>query len=224
MAVVKIDGENRGVDLLPDECSRCHKSISVLVRSCGIEFFFRGQEYLQAVFKCPACKMLFLGTYKVGNLGWELQFVEPTDPVKRSFGPIDALSPQFVKIFNQASAAEAHMLDEIAGLAYRKSLEFLIKDYCISRAPEHAEAIKKDFLGTVIRDRLEDKKIQMAAQRATWLGNDETHYIREWVNHDVQDLKNLIRITVNGISEELEYDDYMKSFEAKPKVVATSNS
>jgi len=224
MPIVKIDGEECKVESVPDECPRCHKSISVLVRSCGLELFFGQREHLQAVFQCPACKLLFLGMYRVGSRSFELEFVEPTHPVKRTFGPVDALSPQFVKIFNQASAAEAHSLDEIAGLAYRKSLEFLIKDYCISRTPEDAEAIKKEFLGTVIKDRLTDKKIQMAAQRATWLGNDETHYIREWVNHDVEDLKNLIRITVNGISEELEYDDYMKSFEAKPKVVAASNT
>lgn len=37
---------------------------------------------------------------------------------------ISELSPQFVKIYNQALAAESYSLDEIAGLGYRKSLDF----------------------------------------------------------------------------------------------------
>jgi len=70
---------------------------------------------------------------------------------------------------------------EICGVGYRKSLEFLIKDYLIGRAPEGegqaaaVEAIKKKFLGTCIKEDIEDANIKLVAQRATWLGNDETH-------------------------------------------------
>jgi hypothetical protein len=215
MEIVRVDGnEEFKVDSLPEECPRCHKSIAVLVRNCGIQIGY--EDILQVVFRCPACKFLFFGTYQNRNLVFKLQFLEPVYPVAKEFGPVDALSPRFVAIFNQAAAAEAFRLTEIAGMAYRKSLEFLIKDYCILRSPNDAEAIKKEFLGVVIRDRLTDRKIQMAAQKATWLGNDEAHYVREWIDHDVEDLKNLIRITVSGISEELEFDAYMQTFAAKP--------
>src|SRR5687767_3154472 len=34
------------------------------------------------------------------------------------------------------------------------------------------------------------------AKRATWLGNDATHYYRKWEDKDIHDLKNLIELTV----------------------------
>ncbi|MBP2259149.1 hypothetical protein [Virgibacillus alimentarius] len=46
------------------------------------------------------------------------------------------------------------------------------------------------------------------AERATWLGNDETHYVRQWENKDLQDLKNLIDLTVYFISKNLKAKKY----------------
>ena len=42
------------------------------------------------------------------------------------------------------------------------------------------------------------------ASRAAWLGNDETHYIRKWVDKDVQNLKSLIDLTIRWIESEIE--------------------
>jgi hypothetical protein len=41
------------------------------------------------------------------------------------------------------------------------------------------------------------------AQRAVWLGNDETHYERRWEDKDIDDLKRLITLTVNWIHNDL---------------------
>ena len=45
---------------------------------------------------------------------------------------ISELSPNFCEIYNQAYIAEQTNLMQICGTGYRKSLEFLIKDYLIS--------------------------------------------------------------------------------------------
>ena len=66
---------------------------------------------------------------------------------------------------------------QICGTGYRKSLEFLIKDYLISTLPEDQhEAIKNKFLNNCIRDNISNINIKTVASRAVWLGNDETHY------------------------------------------------
>ena len=44
-------------------------------------------------------------------------------------------------------------------------------------------------LGTVIADYLDEPNIRDSAERAAWLGNDETHYLRRWEEQDIQDLK-----------------------------------
>jgi hypothetical protein len=39
---------------------------------------------------------------------------------------------------------------------------------------------------------------------ATYLGNDETHYVRKWDTKDVKDLKNIIHLAVLWIQMEIE--------------------
>ena len=73
--------------------------------------------------------------------------------VKKEFSKeIETLSKDFVEIYNQALQAEECNLSEICGPGYRKSLEFLIKDFCIHEKPGDASTIKKKFLGDCIKD------------------------------------------------------------------------
>ncbi|MGF6947536.1 hypothetical protein QF028_000029 [Neobacillus sp. B4I6] len=46
------------------------------------------------------------------------------------------------------------------------------------------------------------------AERAVWLGNDETHYVRKWDDKDLKDLKNLIDLTVYFISMTIKANKY----------------
>lgn len=73
-------------------------------------------------------------------------------------------------------------MSQICGVGYRKALEFLIKDYLISgeSGEERKEAIKNKFLGNCIQYDVVNEQIKIVAQRAVWLGNDETHYTRIW--------------------------------------------
>lgn len=80
---------------------------------------------------------------------------------------IEKVSATFVEIYSQATKAEAEGLDQIAGVGYRKSLEFLIKDYAIRNHPEDEDKIKKIFLGPVISEYLSDfPKLQSLAKAA----------------------------------------------------------
>ncbi len=47
-----------------------------------------------------------------------------------------------------------------------------------------------------------DLRVRQCAERAIWLGNDETHYERRWMGKDLQDLKVLTKLTVNWIHSE----------------------
>jgi hypothetical protein len=126
---------------------------------------------------------------------------------------IEPISPSFYEIFDQARSAENHRLLEIAGVGYRKSLEFLIKDYLMSRTDDSGrrEEIKRKMLGACIADYITDDRIKSVAEPAAWLGNDETHYVRRWEGHDVTDLKQLIDLAVKWIEMELETDEALAS-------------
>jgi hypothetical protein len=115
---------------------------------------------------------------------------------------ISALSPGFVSIFKEADEAKHLGLKQVAGPGYRKAFEFLIKDYAKSLAPGKDREIEEKFSGAVVTEFVPDARIQAVAKRCLWLGNDETHYLRKWADHDVDDLVTLIKLTTNWIEIE----------------------
>ncbi len=106
------------------------------------------------------------------------------------------LSPQFDKVYNQALAAESSGLDEIAGLGYRKALEFLIKDYAKHEHPDDEDSIKTKPLAQCIKLYIDNPQIITLAERSAWIGNDEAHYIRKQEDRDVSDMKAFIQAIV----------------------------
>ncbi len=116
---------------------------------------------------------------------------------KKEFSPeVQSVSPQFVEIFHQAYQAERHGLDQVCGMGYRKALEFLLKDFVKSENPHEVSRIEAMPLAQCIRTYITDRGIREMAERAVWLGNDETHYVRVWTNLDTGDLKQLLDIVV----------------------------
>jgi hypothetical protein len=127
----------------------------------------------------------------------------PWSPQGRQFAPsIVETSPLFGSIYNQAAAAEAYGLPDVAGPGFRKALEFLVKDYAIALHPDDAVWIRSALLAPVIAKHFANTSMAVVFSRAAWLGNDETHYERRWVDHDIDDLKKLIDASVHFIEME----------------------
>lgn len=120
---------------------------------------------------------------------------------------IEKVSSTFEEIYSQATKAESEKLDQIAGVGYRKSLEFLIKDYAIRNNPKDEEKIKNKMLGAVISEYLNDfPKLQNLAKAATWIGNDETHYVRRHDDKDIRDMKQFIKSASQFIAADYDAD------------------
>ena len=167
---------------------------------------------------CPNddCSRAFIAYYTIYPNNKHTTFTGRTSIgtlVSKSFSEsIKKISPQFVVIYNQAYASEQQGLFEICGVGYRKALEFLIKDYTISKNEEAKGKIEKALLAEVIKKYVDDSKIKSVATRAAWLGNDETHYLRKWEGKDLQDLIRLIDLTVHWMEMEtltLEFEKEM---------------
>ncbi|WP_434352203.1 hypothetical protein [Trichococcus flocculiformis] len=182
----------------------------------GSELYFSLLDY------CSGCKSSILSEYEIikkpkdvgigyhENQFQELKFnysVPSSFAIKEFETGITSLSPQFVKIYNQALQAESQMLDEIAGLGYRKALEFLIKDFSIHKNPDDEEKIQSLLLNQCIKTYINDPNIQILAQKAAWIGNDEAHYLRKHSDRDVSHLKAFIAATVHFISMILIVED-----------------
>jgi hypothetical protein len=90
-------------------------------------------------------------------------------------------------------------LTEIAGIGLRKSFEFLVKDFLITRNRTMPSKFKGKFLVVVIKEYVDDPRLKLTAERASWLGNDETHYVRKWEDKDIEDLKNSFALALTGL-------------------------
>ncbi len=172
-----------------------------------------------AAFQCAAndCQQLFVATYlpvysdiSGALISFRFHHSEPPTirPVRVS-ETIAKLSADFEEIYKQSAKAEQLGLHEVAGVGYRKALEFVIKDYLIRKHPDKKDEIQKRLLGNCIRTFVTEERIKQCAERAAWLGNDETHYSRKWEDKDIRDLKALIRLTVHWIESEVETAEYL---------------
>ena len=191
------------------ECPFCFNQIEIQ-HLRGI--FWSKDNKLQVFLKCKKCNNCFIGdtNFNSSENIFHIGYLSKGNYKTRKFQKeIKDLSPNFVKLYGESEFAEQEELTEICGGGYRKSLEFLIKDYLTKKLPDKEEEIKEKSLGNCISEMIEDTRIKEIARRATWLGNDETHYFRKWEGKDLEDLKKLIEITVHFISMEILKDKYM---------------
>lgn len=189
-----------------ESCPLCHFSIKP--EKIHLDPYWRdGKKYIGGFYRCTHCFEVFCTLSICENnsvpingipaISTKLIRSGPTLHSKRSFDPkILQLSPQFVKIYDQASAAEDSGLDEIAGIGYRKALEFLTKDFCIHTHPDEVDSIKGMQLGACIKKYVDSPNINTLAEKAAWIGNDETHYVRKHSDRDIVDLKKFVEAMV----------------------------
>lgn len=193
------------------ECPICHRAIKPQIFNLWL---LDDDEKLGVVYFCPGCNNIFLATYlnpRKDDFG-DADLIYDEDPYlapraleEMGFSKdISKISPAFCEIYKQAAEAENCGLNQVCGSGYRKALEFLVKDFlCSKLSPdsEEAESIRRERLSASI-SRLDNSKIKNLAQKASWLGNDETHYVRKHEGLDVSSMKKFIRAILTFIDAE----------------------
>ncbi len=226
---IRADGKPVSIEMgvLPYFCPFCHRTIEPIVRYARLRYNNNG-TWLDIALGCPAptCELMFLCTYVSRKPdGWELKAIEPIKPRKPTVREsVAKISPDFVEIFTQAHHAEHYKLNHVCGPGFRKALEFLIKDYAAHRSPNDREKIAKMHLGDCISQYVDDERVQGCATKAAWIGNDETHYYRKWEDKDLDDLKTLIRLTVNWIDNVLMTESFDHMDDGPPSAEATDRA
>lgn len=208
-----------------EKCPKCNKALAP-ERLHSILIEKDNKYYLYISDFCSSCKSVIVTEYIVeitknsyGTVteGKTIKQISsaPSCYEKEKFDEmIENVSPQFVKIYNQSLQAENIGLDEIAGLGYRKSVEFLIKDFAIYKNKEKEDEIKKTWMKQCIDKYIENEQIKILAERSDWIGNDEAHYVRKQENRDITDMKKFIKAMVYFIGMTLITED-AESMEAK---------
>lgn len=171
--------------------------------------------------QCPSCRkfsiqefpIITTGSpdYKIGTIGEKIVYTYKVKLENTLPELVNDKFPSFKEIYNQSLEAESQGLDQIAGVGFRKSIEFLVKEYAILKHPDKKDAIEKKFLSNVINDYLSDfPQIQTLARAAVWIGNDETHFVRKHEDKDISDMKRFLNATALFISADLTAEDALE--------------
>lgn len=210
-----IEISDRSGDIPELECPFCHTKIRPIFQAALFtkeNVFGYGKRFVVSfpccngtyIIRCDSLNYLsseggrLLFNFKVE----ELQLTHASDDIPAA---VKELSPSFVTIYNEARAAHNHGLTQIVGGGYRKALEFLIKDYAILLFPEKANDIKTKELKDSIGLLKDTPIIKNLANRVAWLGNDEVHFIKTFVDKDIDDLRDLLVDVIKLIGFDLDH-------------------
>lgn len=209
------DTNNAEIFSLPNQCPHCGETMTPNVHyGISTQAYYDTKGVIAILVNCTTdhCKKFYSLSYSYTynssfrTINLIRDAYRPTIKVELPEN-IEKVSKTFVEIYSQATIAESEKLDQIAGVGYRKALEFLIKDYAIKNNTEDEEKIKKKMLGAVISEYLGDfRKLQNLAKAATWIGNDETHYERKHTDKDIRDMKAFIRSASQFIAADYDAD------------------
>lgn len=131
-----------------------------------------------------------------------------------SLGTDSPEKSKFIKTYNQSLEAESRGLDEIAGMGFRKAIEYLVKDWAIQIHPDEKEKIIKMYLGNVVKNYYEGD-LKDILERAVWLGNDETHYTKLFDEFDINNLKELIDLIVSQLYRDHKINHYKEAMKGR---------
>lgn len=212
----------------PNICPHCHITISPKYSWHNFSFDTDGTDNLIIALVCTNidCRKLFLANYRLKEdefqftrylnglpkgPDWPAPILELSDGgFQPTEGDENPPSSKFIKTYLQSLEAENSGLDELAGMGYRKAIEYLVKDWAIKNKPEDKGAIVKLSLAKIIADYYSGDLKDML-DRATWLGNDQTHYTKIFEQFDTDILKELIAVIMVELDNEYKKAHFKES-------------
>lgn len=137
------------------------------------------------------------------------------EPIRNLKNATDSTAPsKFIKTYLQSLQAESEGLDEIAGMGYRKAIEYLVKDWASKLNPEDRDKIHSSWLGKVISSYF-DGDLKEILERATWLGNDQAHYSKLFEEYDITILKDLIDLIMVELDRQHKKSHYIETIKSR---------
>jgi hypothetical protein len=210
----------------PNICPHCHVANEP---SNLFRHFDSYQNKLFSVWRCnyKQCNKIFVVTHKSNGTSYIIErnlnglpkgpiWPEPILNLKdgRTIGTGNETESKFIKTYLQSLESEANGHDEIAGMGFRKAIEYLVKDWAIQTYPNEKEVILGKWLSGVIHDYFSGD-LKEILERATWLGNDQTHYNKLFEEYNISHLKELISLIMVELDREFKKKHYIENIEKR---------
>ncbi|MDU6791728.1 MAG: hypothetical protein E6427_03320 [Anaerococcus sp.] len=183
----------------PLTCPYCGKVVELTERDSTNMFFSKNQEiYLKILFaKC--CSKNLAVTYlleKPQNEKIKIEFISsyPMSSDTYFYPSIQDLSPNCIRLYKDSSFAYDHNMYDLAAMGYRKSLEYLIKDYAIKELNKPKEEVVKKSLYDSISSYMPLQQLINTADVVRLLAKDKTHYQEKYKEYDIEVLKKYLDI------------------------------
>lgn len=179
-----------------------------------------------AVYACQLCKESTINFFNF-QLAWyndsedyetkQISILTVTDQLPQNTFNLDIPEiiqvkyTSFSEIFNQSKIAEDNGLNHLAGMGYRKSIEFLVTDFLKDYSDD--KTVTSDWLdnpGTTLKEKinkLPTDRLKRTANAITYIGNDEAHYTVRNPHYNIHDMKKFIALLIKEIESELIYDE-----------------
>ncbi|CRH18073.1 conserved hypothetical protein [Carnobacterium maltaromaticum] len=210
----------------PKQCMHCKntgKQELIALSLTGGEF---DSEDVIALYICPLCCSTSIHFMANTSNNYDNKFYKSFETIPsveiepNKFNEIiRSKFPQFVEIYSQSEEAQNSNLNHLAGMGYRKALEFLVTDYLIEYPVDGVEekwlTNPKVTLGNKI-EKIQNNRIKKLSKAITYLGNDETHYSRQHPEYDIDSIKAFISVLISDIEHEMIFQDAEKLIN-KPK-------
>ena len=209
----------------PSSCPHCHNGIEPISITFNSGKGPGTSMIVYSVWKCTfrECGRMFVAAHELlGQSKYKFNgFLDGTPIGPHWPESILKLNSKFITTYMQALQAEYLGLDEISGMGFRKAIEYLVKDYLIQRNNTLQGTIEDNLLAKVIADNFiepQEADLKELLQRATWLGNDMTHYLKYHENFDIEDLKELIKLVMDEIHSIEQKRHYIANIQSKYKI------
>lgn len=221
---ITVDGTSAKI-LQPNICPHCHVRNQPRYQMFFITKDERNQPEVITVWVCGnnECNRFIVASH--GKVGQELpikrflngypkgpEWPQPITTLKS--GQDSTIPSKFIKTYLQSLKAESEGLDEIAGMGYRKAIEYLVKDWATQLNPEEKDKIHSSWLGKVITGYF-DGDLKEILERATWLGNDQSHYIKLFEEYDLGILKDLISLILVELDRQHKKKHYIDTITSR---------
>ena len=190
-----------GYYLKPATCPHCGVGTDAVVTAREVFPFTGNANLLFASAKCTGCHRTFFFSCvrESGNADAEVVSIYPNtaDPFRNE--TLEKISPRFMNLYNQGIAAEKEGHIELAALGYCKALEILVKDYAISELDKPAEEVVEKNLFDSVADYLQQRELINTPDLIRILGDEYTHYEKDYPEQDLVILKGYMEIFLKQI-------------------------
>ncbi|MDF4223556.1 hypothetical protein PXC01_18310 [Maribacter sp. M208] len=212
----------------PNICPHCH--VANEPREL-FKWFDRKENRLLSTWECKnhKCGRIFVVSHKEEEVGGQYKvertlnglpkgpiWPEPILNLKdgRTIGTEEEKESKFIKTYLQSLETESNGYDEIAGMGYRKAIEYLVKDWSIQTNPAKKDEILGLWLSSIIKKYFKGD-LKEILERATWLGNDQTHYNKLFEEYNIEHLKELIDLIMVELDREFKKRHYIENIEKR---------